>query len=192
MFNKNDLRLYRQGLFKLLLKDAYRKEAVVLSSGKQSSYYIDARTVTLNPEGAFYAAAIILSMLETKPEIKAIGGPTIGADPIVGSIAAVSFINKIPLKTFILRKTPKAHGKRRQIEGPDIETGSSVAIIDDVATTGSSLIDSVNILSQGGILVKEAIVIIDREEGAGESLNKLNVNFSSIFKAKDFQNPGDV
>lgn len=186
MLNKNDLALYRKELFSLLIKDAYRREKVVLSSGKESSYYIDARTVTLNPQGAFYAASIILSMIEANPAIKAIGGPTIGADPIVGAIALLSFTNKRPIKTFIVRKTPKAHGKRKQIEGPDIDNASQVAIIDDVATTGSSLVDCVNILGSSGLTVKEAVVIIDREEGAGENLKKLGVNFSSIFRVKDF------
>lgn len=186
VLNKNDLALYRKELFNLLMRDAYRREHVVLSSGKESSYYIDARTVTLNPPGVFYAASIILSMIEANPGIKAIGGPTIGADPLVGAIALLSFINKRPIKTFIVRKTPKPHGKRKQIEGPDIDSASQVAIIDDVATTGSSLIDCVNILGSSGFVVKEAVAIIDREEGAGENLKKLGVNFSSIFRIKDF------
>jgi orotate phosphoribosyltransferase len=179
---------YRKKLFQLLLRDAYRKEKVTLSSGKQSSYYIDARTVTLNPEGAFYVASIILSMVKDKTDIKAIGGPTIGADPIVGAIAALSFQQGLALKTFIIRKTPKAHGRCKQIEGPDIEPGSSVVIIDDVATSGSSLIDSVNILKQANVKVKEAIVIVDREEGAEEKFLALGVGFKAIFKIKDFEN----
>lgn len=185
MSKTGELDSYQRKLFDLLCKDALRKETVVLSSGKKSSYYIDARAVTLNPKGAFYAASIILSKL-SRLDIKAIGGPTIGADPIVGAIATLSFLKKIPLKTFIVRKSVKTHGKRKQIEGPFIEPGSSVAIVDDVATTGSSLVEAVKILQRCGLIVKEAIVIVDREEGAKDNLKNLNVSLSSLFKASDF------
>ncbi|MBU2540648.1 MAG: orotate phosphoribosyltransferase [Candidatus Omnitrophica bacterium] len=183
-----DLNTYRKKLFTLIAKDAYHKQAIILSSGKKSPYYIDARVVTLSPEGAYYVSCLILSMLKDMPGIKAIGGPTIGADPIVGAIAAVSFQEETPLKTFIIRKSKKAYGKRRQIEGPDIESGSSVVIVDDVATTGSSLVESVKILQDSSLIVKAAIVIVDREEGAGENLAQFNVPLKSLFKGNDFLN----
>jgi orotate phosphoribosyltransferase len=185
MFDKKNTEQYRQQLFALLMRDAFRKEAIILSSGKQSSYYIDARTVTLNPEGAFYVAGIMLSMAAGK-DIKAIGGPTIGADPIVGAIAALSFLQKIPLSTFIVRKTAKAHGKGKQIEGPALAAGSEVVIIDDVATTGSSLVDSALVLRQIGLIVREAFVIVDRQEGARESLQQLDISLNPIFTTDDF------
>ncbi len=186
MFKIEDLDTYRSKLFDLLVRDAYHKQAITLSSGKKSSYYIDARLVTLNPQGAYYVSCLILSRLLEIPGIKAVGGPTIGADPIVGAIAAVSFQEKIPIKTFIVRKTKKAHGRCRQIEGPDIEAGSSVVVIDDVATTGSSLVDSVKILEDSSLSVKEAIVIVDRQEGAKEKLAQFNVPLTSLFKGSDF------
>lgn len=188
MLKEADANTYKQRLFSLLLRDAYRKEKVVLASGKESAYYIDARTVTLNPEGAFCVANIILSMVGGRAkEIKAIGGPTIGADPIVGAIAAVSFLKERAIKTFIVRKSAKSHGKKKQIEGPGIEPGSEVILVDDVATTGSSLLDSVNILRENSLKVNEAIVIVDREEGARENLQKLNIKLCSIFSIKELQ-----
>ncbi|MEW6008996.1 MAG: orotate phosphoribosyltransferase [Candidatus Omnitrophota bacterium] len=188
LFKKEELEQYRKELFELLLKDAFRKETITLSSGKQSSYYIDARTVTLNPQGAFLAANIILSMLAAKVKVKAVGGPTIGADPLVGAIGVVSFIKKFSIKTFIVRKIAKSHGKCKQIEGPLLASGSEVVIIDDVATTGSSLVEAATVLRQSGLIVNDAIVIVDREEGAEDLLKKNNINLSSIFKAGDFLN----
>ncbi len=186
LFKKEELEQYQKGLFDLITKDAFRKESVTLSSGKQSSYYIDARAVTLNPQGAFFAANIILSMLVTKVKVSAIGGPTLGADPLVGAIGVVSFIKKLPIKTFIVRKNPKSHGKCKQIEGPEIPPGSEVVIIDDVATTGSSIVEAAAVLRENGLVVNQAIVIVDREEGAEESLKKNNISLSSIFKAGEF------
>lgn len=186
MFNNKDLEKYRQRLFELLRKDAFRKEQITLSSGKQSSYYIDARTVTLNSEGAFCAAYVILSLVENNAKIKAIGGPTIGADPIVGAIAAVSFLEKRPIKTFIVRKLAKTHGKGKQVEGPSLEPGSEVVIVDDVATTGSSLVEAAGVLRSSGLIVKKAIVLVDRQEGGRENLLAAGLELSSIFTAADF------
>ena len=186
MFNKKDLEKYRQRLFELLMKDAFRKEQITLSSGKQSSYYIDARTVTLNPEGAFCAACLILAMIEGNAKIKAIGGPTIGADPIAGAIAAVSFLQQLPLKTFIVRKAAKVHGKGKQVEGPRLKPGSEVVIIDDVATTGSSLVEAAGVLRASGLIVEKAIVIVDRQEGGRENLSAAGIQLSSIFTVADF------
>lgn len=178
------MRELKTRLSALLKKRALRKGKFLLSSGKLSSYYLDGRIITLSAEGAYLVARIILDLIKDK-DIDAIGGPTLGADPIVGAVACLSYINKMPLKAFIVRKSSKNHGMQRQIEGPDLNKDMRVILVDDVATTGYSLIEAKDILEKKGIKVECAIVIVDRQEGAEENLKKANLRLISIFKAKD-------
>src|SRR3989338_8607050 len=113
--SQDNISKWKIKLLALLKKEAFKKGRFVLSSGKVSSYYLDGRIITLTPEGVYLTASIILEMLKNK-DIDAIGGPTLGADPIVGAIAVLSHIQKIPLKTFIVRKDAKKHGTERKIE----------------------------------------------------------------------------
>lgn len=175
----------KEKLFRLLKKKALFKGKIVLSSGKASNYYLDGRLITLSSEGAYLIADIILDLIKQK-KIDAIGGPTLGADPIVGAVAALSHIRKNPINTFIVRKTPKPHGRMRQIEGPVLKKNSRVILIDDVVTTGGALLEAKEALNKGGIKVAEAIVVVDRGEGAKENLAKGGLRLTSIFKARDF------
>ena len=175
-------------LLTLLKREALKKGSFVLSSGKLSNYYLDGRIITLTPEGAYLVATIILELTKGKG-INAIGGPTLGADPIVGAVAALSHIQKIPLKTFIVRKTAKEHGMQRQIEGPALNKGDTAILIDDVATTGKSLVEAVEVLVKKGVNVPEAIVIVDRGEGAKENLAKTGLQLQSIFAIEDLGVP---
>jgi len=172
-------------LLKILKTDAYFKEKIILSSGKESDYYIDARRVTLNPKGAYLIAKIMLSMVEGE-EFDAIGGPTLGADPLVGAIGVLSYQADKPVNNFIIRKAPKAHGKQQQIEGPLLEKGSSVILIDDVATTGKAFVQSIDVLTQSDIKAKKAICIVDRGEGAKEAVAEKGCELVSIFTVDDF------
>ncbi|MFH1355238.1 MAG: orotate phosphoribosyltransferase [Candidatus Omnitrophota bacterium] len=171
-------------LLQLLKEKALKKGEFVLSSGKKSNYYLDGRIITLTPEGAYLVADIILELIKHK-NIDAIGGPTLGADPITGAIAALSYIKKIPLKTFIVRKAAKVHGAGRQIEGPELKSKDRVILVDDVATTGGALLEAASVLKQEGVQIEEAIVIVDREEGAEQSLAKEGIRLSAIFKLED-------
>lgn len=168
----------------LLKKEALKKGRFVLSSGKVSNYYLDGRIITLTPEGAYLAAGIILELIKDKG-IDAVGGPTLGADPIVGALACLSYIRKIPLKTFIVRKAIKGHGMQRQIEGPALKKKSKVILVDDVATTGKALIEAKQALNKIGVDTKKAVVIVDRDEGAKENLAKAGLKLESIFQIKD-------
>ena len=181
---ESTLKELKDKLLGLLKKEALKKRNFVLSSGKTSNYYLDARIITLMPEGAFLVASIILSSLKGE-DIDAIGGPTLGADPIAGAVAALSHINHIPIKTFIVRKNAKEHGTQRQIEGPALKPGEKVVLVDDVATTGKALIEAKEALDKLGIRVDKAIVIVDREEGATENLSKVGLKLESIFKIKN-------
>ncbi|MGD0336665.1 MAG: orotate phosphoribosyltransferase [Candidatus Omnitrophota bacterium] len=175
----------KRQLFGLLEKEALKRGKFILSSGKESNYYLDGRIITLTPEGAYLTASIILEMIRGR-NIAAIGGPTLGADPITGAIAALSHINKIPLTTFIVRKSPKEHGTRQQIEGPQLKKGSRVLLVDDVATTGKALIEAKGVLDKLGVTVDSTIVIVDRNEGARDNLSSAGLKLESIFTIADF------
>ncbi len=171
-------------LMALLKKEALKKGKFVLSSGKVSSYYLDGRIITMTPEGAFLVGNIILELIKGR-DIDAVGGPTLGADPIVGAVAALSYINKVAIKTFIVRKAAKEHGTQRQVEGPELKPKSKVIIVDDVATTGKALVEAKEALDKIGVIVSGAIVIVDRNEGAQENLAKAGVKLEAIFKIDD-------
>ena len=175
----------KRQLFALIKKVAFFKEKIILSSGKESDYYIDARRATLTSEGAYLCGRIFLQMLK-KEKFEAVGGPTVGADPIVGAIAALSYQQGKKLNTFIVRKEPKGYGKRQQTEGPPIPEGSRVILIDDVATTGKAFILAIDVLERQGVKAPKAYCIVDRGEGAKESLAKRGCELVSIFTAKEF------
>ena len=114
-------------------------------------------------------------------KIDAIGGPTLGADPMIGAISVLSLQAGKPVNTFIIRKTPKAHGKQQQIEGPRLKEGSRVILIDDVATTGKAFIQSIDVLEKSGIQIHKAICIVDRGEGAREAVLEKGCELVSLF-----------
>ncbi|MCX5696282.1 MAG: orotate phosphoribosyltransferase [Candidatus Omnitrophica bacterium] len=181
----NGIKELKTQLLALLDKEALKRGNFVLSSGKTSNYYLDGRVITLTPEGAYLVASIILELLKDK-KIDALGGPTLGADPIVGAVACLSHMKNIPLKTFIVRKATKEHGMTRQIEGPEIKKGSRVILVDDVATTGKALLEAKHALDKIGVIADTALVIVDRCAGATENLSKEGLQLESIFTIKDF------
>lgn len=181
---QGEIRELKKRLLALLKKEALKKGRFVLSSGKISNYYLDGRLVTLTPEGAYLVASIILELIRDK-NIAAIGGPTLGADPIVGALAVLSHIKQIPLKTFIVRKHTKGHGMKRQIEGPALKKRDRVILVDDVATTGKALLEAKEALDKLGVKVDRAIVMVDRCEGARENLARQGLKLESIFSIEN-------
>ena len=180
----SELREERQELLELLTKDAYVKGKVILSSGKESDYYVDARRVTLTAKGAYLCARLILDQVKDDP-YDAIGGPTLGADPMLGAIGVVSLQAGRPVNTFIIRKAPKAHGKQQQVEGPELRKGSRVILIDDVATTGKAFLESLDVLVPMGVRVVKAICVLDRGEGAREALALKGVPLVALFNISE-------
>ena len=167
-----------------LLRRSLVKGNFVLTSGKVSNYYLNGRNVTLQSEGAYLSAHLFFEIIK-KNKITAIGGPTVGADPLVGAVAYLAYTKKYRLKTFIIRKMHKEHADKKQIEGPKLNKKDSILIIDDTATTGKSLIESAQILRNLGFKVAKAMVLVDREEGAIESLNKIDMELLSVLKSSD-------
>ncbi|MCX7927656.1 MAG: orotate phosphoribosyltransferase [Candidatus Omnitrophica bacterium] len=174
----------RKRLLELIQRHALKRGKFILSSGKESSFYLDGRIITMMPEGSWLVASLMLEMLKDET-VDAFGGPTLGADPIVGAVACLSFLNQRPLKTFIIRKQPKDHGRQQRIEGPALETNEIAVLVDDVATTGHSLIEAKQVLQELGVHVSQALVIVDRSEGAKENLAQHNINLRPIFTLKE-------
>lgn len=170
----------REKLLEIIKTQGYFREKVTLSSGKQSDYYIDARRVTLKPEGAILAAKLILEAVKND-QYDAIGGPTLGADPLIGAIGVLSFQAGRPKNTFIIRKAPKAHGKQQQIEGPDLPCGSTVILIDDVATTGKAFLQSLDVLNQLDVKCVKCVCLVDRNEGAKQAVTEKGSSLISLF-----------
>lgn len=156
---------------------AVRTGEFVLSSGKKSNFYVDCRRVTLHPRGAKLIGKIILEKIKGL-KVDAIGGLTLGADPITSAVVTLSGI-----PGFIVRKKEKEHGTKQKIEGL-IESGWNVVIVEDVATTGASALEAVKAAEAVGAKVIKVISVVDREEGAAESLK--NYDFDPILKRSDF------
>jgi len=175
----------KKKLFVLIKKDGFFKGDFTLSSGKKSNYYLDCRRVTLSAEGAYYTARLFLEMVKDE-KFDAIGGPTLGADPMVGALGAVSMQNNKPVKMFIIRKEPKGHGRGQMLEGPTLAKGAKVVLIDDVATTGKAFVHSLDALAREEITARICLCVIDRGEGGREAVAARGCELRSIFTAEDF------
>jgi len=173
-------------LLDIFIKDAYFQEKIILSSGKESDYYIDARRVTLSSEGVYLCARIILDMIK-EDDFDAIGGPTLGADPMIGALGVLSFLAGRPLNTFIIRKAPKHHGTQQQLEGPPLKEGSKVILIDDVATTGKAFVESIKVLTKMKVAAPKAVCLVDRNEGAKEAVAQMGCKLVSVFDISEIR-----
>ena len=152
-----------------------------LTSGKKSSYYFDGRLLSLDPEGAFLISQAIIPLLEQAGAM-AVGGTTLGADPMVAALALASHIKGRSIPAFIVRKESKTHGTKQNIEGP-LEPGTNVAIVDDVCTTGGSLFHAIKAAEEAGCSVVKVVSILDRNEGGSEEMRKRGYNFSTLLAA---------
>jgi orotate phosphoribosyltransferase len=177
-----------QELAEIVRKRSLRIGDFTLSSGKKASYYLDCRMTTLDPRGAFLIARLLLAkMRELKIHADAVGGLTLGADPMAASIAVVSGIEGQPLPGFIVRKEAKGHGMQRFIEGWDGKPGSSVVIVDDVCTSGDSIIKAAELAEKAGYHVAATFCVVDREEGGTQAIAS-RYPFYPLFTAKQLLN----
>ncbi|WP_435016818.1 orotate phosphoribosyltransferase [Tundrisphaera sp. TA3] len=175
----------RDGLIAQLKRDALRTGTFTLASGRTSHYYVDGRTVTLSAEGAALVGAGVLDAMSDLPGVAAIGGLTMGADPIVGATLAVAGLGGRPdLRGFLVRKESKGHGTGKLVEGP-IATGLDVVIVDDVATTGGSSLQAVAAVEAMGCRVVRVIVVLDRLEGAAAAFAAKGLDFRSLVTIRD-------
>lgn len=164
---------HAQQLLSILARLSFRLGQFKLSSGGASDYYVDCRTTTLNAEGGRLTGHAILELLEAHHiDAEAVGGLTMGADPIVSNVATASAWRaqsnpSAPLlQGFLVRKAEKAHGTGRRIEGFCRE-GARVVIVDDVCTTGASTVNAIEAVREAGMTVAAVVCIVEREEANG-------------------------
>ncbi len=173
----------KERLLDLLKSKALEMRKVTLSSGRTSDYYMDCKRVTLSPEGAYLTAKLMLEMIP--PEVFAVGGLTLGADPIVSSISVLSHIQGRDLAALIVRKEPKKHGTMNFIEGPSLEKNAKVAVVEDVVTSGASLLKAVDRIAAAGYQPVQALTILDRCEGGREAIEKKGFTLQALFTRDD-------
>ena len=177
-----------QELREIIQKKSLRVGDFTLSSGKKSSYYLDCRTTTLDPRGSLLIARLILEGIRKENiQADAIGGLTMGADPIAAAVAVVSGLEGQPLPAFIVRKEAKDHGTQKFIEGYDGRPGSRVIVVDDVCTTGDSILKAAEKAEQAGYQVAATFCVVDREEGGTELIRK-KYPFYPLLTAKELLN----
>ncbi len=164
------------------------KPVFKLSSGKMSNVYFDLRLTTLSPVGQHLIGNLLFDKIKEhglKP--KAVGGMTMGADPVSTAIAYASYLRGEPIEAFVIRKEPKGHGLGLQVEG-NVHAGDDVVIVDDVLTTGGSCIEAATIAKSEGLKVLAVIVVLDRCEQSGrENVEKLGYPVYSLLTIKDFE-----
>lgn len=173
----------------MILKDlSYEEGDFTLVSGKKSTYYIDAKETTLNPEGMFLIGKLMYQMAKEIPGIEAVGGVSIGGDPLVCAVVLESYNKKDNLAGFLIRKEPKGHGTNRWVEGgKNLKKGMSVVILEDVITTGGSSLRAIEVTEKEGYNVKGIVAILDRLEGGKEAIESKGYLFRSIFTLKDLR-----
>lgn len=172
-------------LVTLLADRSTKRGQFTLASGRTSTVYIDARLTTMSPEGLSLIGSLGLAVLRTAGwHIDAVGGLTLGADPVSYAISYASASSDRPLKAFTVRKEMKTHGTRRVIEGPFI-SGDRVAIIEDVITTGGSALRAIEAVRQERGIVVGVLALVDREEGGREAIEAAGVEVISMVRASE-------
>jgi orotate phosphoribosyltransferase len=196
----------REQLLRLLAENSFQLGTFKLSSGATSDYYIDCRTTTLHAEGARLVGRVLYDLIRDKRwKPRAVGGLTMGADPIVTAISILSaqtIVTRSPARTkpledpdqffihgFLVRKAEKSHGTKKRVEGFS-KSGSPVVIVDDVCTTGASTIDAIGAAREAGFEVVGVICLVEREDAGGRASIEAAAApapFVSIFTAQEIR-----
>ena len=181
-------RMFRDRLLKDLQTDAYRKGDYTLSSGRKTDHYVNCKPVSLSGEGSILVGTLLLDLIDD--ETLAVAGLTLGADPLVTSVAMTSWLDntkRTKLDALIIRKEAKDHGTTSQIEGMLPVQGCKICVLEDVVTTGESAMKAVRVLREVGYKVEQVLSIVDRQENdeADDLFEKENIEFVSLFTLDD-------
>ena len=174
--------MHKATLLKLLKERAYKRGQYTLSSGKESEHYVNCKPVTLSCEGNALLSALMFKQLD--PKSVAVGGLTLGGDPLVVGVAQRAFYRGGHIDALIVRKNPKGYGTKEVIEGPKPPQGSVVTVLEDVTTTGGSAMKAVNVLRGAGYTVNRVVAIVDRMDDH-EIWDHNKIEFLSLFKLED-------
>lgn len=168
-------------LARLLMALSYVQGEVTLTSGRKSDYYFDCKQTALHPEGGYLIGRLFLDMLKGSGA-EGVAGMTLGADPLVAAVSLLSHLDSCPLPAMIIRKASKGHGTNQYLEGlKNFRPGATVALLEDVVTTGGTLVTSAQRLRDAGFTVGAVLCVLDREEGGCERLAEAGLALSSIF-----------
>ena len=174
--------MHKATLLKLLKERAYKKGQYTLSSGKEPEHYVNCKPVTLSCEGNALLSALMFKQLD--PKSVAVGGLTLGGDPLVCGVAQRAYYKGGHIDALIVRKNPKGYGTKEVIEGHKPEKGAVVTVLEDVTTTGGSAMKAVNVLRGAGYTVNRVVAIVDRMEDH-EIWDHNKIEFVSLFKLED-------
>lgn len=193
---------HRRSLLRILATHSFRLGDFTLASGRRSDYYIDCRTTTLHAEGGRLAGLILFDLIrQHMPQAQAVGGLTMGADPLVSNTASASAWRALSdgkdpadpatklLQGFLVRKAEKTYGAGRRIEG-FLQPSASVVVVDDVCTTGGSTVTAIEAAREAGMVVAGVLCLVDREGGGRENIERTanGAPFLSVFTATDVRN----
>ncbi len=173
----------REELKKILIERSILKGDFTLVSGKKSTYYINGKMTTLHSKGLNLSAKLLLESLSDL-EYDGFAGPVIGADPIIGALLTLSAERGEEKEGFLIRKEAKGHGTQKLVEGK-LEKGMKIIIVEDVVTTGGSLLRAAEAVEAGGGEIAAVHVLVDREEGAVDRIASAGYEFRSLFKVSE-------
>lgn len=173
---------YKKTLLHLLKERAYKHGKFTLSTGKESEHYMNCKPVTLSCEGNALCSHLMIEHVED--DSVAVGGLTLGADPLVCGIAQKAYYTGKNIDALIVRNNPKEYGTKEVIEGNKPPKGSIVTVLDDVTTTGGGAVKAVNILREAGYVVNRVVAIVDRQEDH-KIWDANEIEFISLFKLED-------
>ena len=184
-------------LLELLRHLSYERREVTLASGRKSDFYLDCKQTVLTAEGHWLTGWLIADLLAREaPEVSAVGGLTLGADPLASATSTISFQRALgpstggaigrPLDAFYVRKEPKGHGTQKWIEGDrTVVAGTQVAVLEDVVTTGGSTLLAIERARLHGLEVRRVVALVDRQEGGREAIER-EAPLSALFLRSDF------
>lgn len=178
----------RARLLQLLTERSFERRKVVLSSGRESDFYIDCKRTALTAEGHVLVGRLLWrAILDTCPDAVGVGGLTLGADPLASAVSLTSFLLGRPLAAFIVRKEPKGHGTGQWVEGlSSFAPGDRVAVVEDVVTTGASTLKALERARAEGLSPTHAFALVDRLEGGREAVEAAGYQLVSLFTRRDF------
>ena len=172
----------REKLKSIIKELSYEKRKVTLASGRESDFYFDGKQTTLHAEGGFLVGRLFYEAIKDVDGVQAVGGITMGADPIATATSIAALLAGQPLHAFIIRKEPKGHGTGQWLEGrKNLPPGTKVVIVEDVVTTGGSSMKAVNRAKEEGLDVLGIVSLVDREEGGRENIEAEGYWLKAIF-----------
>ena len=182
-------RLHHARLLEIFRRFSYEEREVTLASGAKSNFYFDSKQSVLSAEGHFLVGWLFGRLLAEKaPEVEAVGGLTMGADPLASATSTLSYLSGRNLRAFYVRKEAKGHGTGAFLEGTKrVPAGARVAIVEDVVTTGNASKTAAERLRAHGYIVDTVLTIVDREAGGRDALGALGLTLFSLFTVRDFQ-----